>query len=157
MKTTNVFLLMLFAASSVQATLFVHVSYTNGATEFSISGNVNPLALTYRGGPFIGAATGVPAIGPTVPLLGFGGDGDLGLNATVYDLPNLAGPSAFGTGRYDLNPDQHTGSNYVELNFGTGHSIMLDQYTARGATVNDTLAFNDATYAFVGIRPGIYI
>jgi len=34
---------------------------------------------------------------------------------------------------------------------------MLDQYTARGATVNDTLAFNDATYAFVGIRPGIYI
>jgi hypothetical protein len=157
MRTTNIFLLMLFATSSVQANLFVHVSYTNGATEFSISGNVNPLAITYRGGPFIGAATGVPAIGPTTPLLGFGGNGHLGLNATVYNLPNLVGPIAFGTGRYDLNPDQYTGTNYISLAFGSFYSISVDQYTASGATVNDTLAFNDATYAFVGIRPGNYV
>ena len=161
MKTINVLLLplSLLAVGSVQASIFVEARQVNGITQFWISGSVNRLALTYRGGPFIGAATGVPAIGPTVPALGFGGNGSLGLDATVYNLPHLVGPSAFGFGHYSYNPDQFTGTNFIDIAFGSFYSISLDPYTANGATLEDTMAFTrqgHSTYAELGLTPGIY-
>jgi hypothetical protein len=88
--------------------------------------------------------------------LGFGGNGHLGLNATVYNLPNLQGPSAFGVSHSSFNPDQHTGTNYIDFAFGAFYSLSVDQYTAHGATLNDTLAFSDITYGQLGLTPGVY-
>jgi hypothetical protein len=161
MKTKSVLILplLVLAASSVRASIFAEAKQVDGTTQFWISGSVNRLALTYRGGPFIGAATGVPAIEPDVPALGFGGNGSLGLDDTVYNLPNLVGPSAFGVGYYAWNPDQYAGSNFIDIAFGSAYSISLDPYTANGATLEDTMAFTRpgrATYAELGLTPGIY-
>jgi hypothetical protein len=157
MKTTIVFALpiLLLAPSAVHASILVEVSQVGGLTQFTISGNVNPLALTYRAGPFPGGATGVPAINSANPLLGFGGNEDLRLNLTIYNLPNLVGPAAFGTTTFDVYPEQSTGTNFISLALKVGDSISLDQYTAKGATLDDTMAFE--TYAALGLRPGTYI
>jgi hypothetical protein len=92
------------------------------------------------------------------PGAGFWGQWGPTPNATVYNLPNLEGPSAFGVGHFSFNPDQHTGTNFISLAFGSFYSISLDQYTARGATLHDTIAFTEprATYAELGLTPGIY-
>jgi len=160
MKTKNVLVLPLLAlaAGSVHASIFVEAMQVDGITQLSISGSVNPFALTYRGGPFVGGATGVPQIDPTLPEVGFGGNGSLGLNATVYNLPNLVGPSAFGFGQSGNNPDQYTGTNFIDVVL-RGGSIVLDQFTAKGATLDDTMAFTKqyhATYGALGLTPGIY-
>jgi hypothetical protein len=160
MKITNVLLLPLLAlaASAGHASIFVEARQVDGITQFSISGSVNLMAVTYRAGPFLSG--GVPAITPSAPILGFGGNGNLVIDETFYNLPNLAGPSAFGTSHYDWNPDHYTGTNFIELVFQPSYeTIGLDQYTANGATLDDTMAFTRpgrSTYAELGLTPGNY-
>jgi hypothetical protein len=160
MNTTSVLILLflVLVTDSVHASIFVEARPVDG-TQFSISGSVNPLALTYRAGPFVGAATGIPEIDPTLAEVGFGGNGSLGLNATVYNLPNLVGPSAFGAGQYGFNPDQYTGTNFIDIIVGgESGTIVLDQYSANGATLDDTMAFTryPSTYFALGLTPGSY-
>jgi hypothetical protein len=111
----------------------------NGSGAFNLTG------LTFSGstiavGNGIIANVGTIGIGPT--------------SANVDDYTGFTGPTSFGSG------------NFFGASFGSGDKVTfkglsnvieLPQGYSSGASLSDSMTFNNATFASLGLTPGTYV
>jgi PEP-CTERM motif len=130
----------LASAPSAHASLFTFtVTEQGGNVDVTGSGSINLVGLTQIGGGF-----GIPSyIAPSIGRMIVGGD--------FATYGGVSGPDSFGGGG-TTNADNATGDTVgvfvTELLIPTGY--------VSGATLSDSMTFNGATFASLGLTPGVY-
>jgi protein with PEP-CTERM/exosortase system signal len=81
--------------------------------------------------------------GPT----GFGNVAEYG------PIGNLSGPTSFGSGDFPTVPGS---GDFVGINAGTTFLLLPASYIS-GNALSDSMTFNNATFASLGVTPGTYV
>jgi hypothetical protein len=110
------------------------------------SGAINLTGLTFQGSTF-GTITGIRANTGSI------GTGPLAqLNFDFYT--GFTGPTSFGSGASFL---PNTGSGDFVGIFGLAGQIFVPQGYVSGHALTDSMTFNNATFASLGVTPGTYV
>jgi hypothetical protein len=113
------------------------------------SGAINLTGLSFvtsqvgQGGNGVIPNLGVIIIGP----------GTSGLGVDLYT--GFTGPTAFGSG--GSHPANTGSGDLVAIAGLPGGNLFLPQGYISGAALSDTMTFNNATFASLGVTPGTYI
>jgi hypothetical protein len=108
------------------------------------SGAINLTGLT-----FISSGEDNPGI---VPFLGVISTGPFASNIDVYR--GFTGPTDFGSGAGAL-PNTASG-DFVGIS-GVGPDLFVPLNYISGAALSDSMTFNNATFASLGVTPGTYV
>jgi len=137
---------------AVAAVSFVHSAQAYIVTLQEVGSNVvatgsGPINLT--GLTFITSVDNNPGIQAPLGLI------DTGPFATIVDLYNGAvGPATFGSG-LGSSPNTASGDFVGIVGFGGLLSVPLNYVS--GAALSDSMTFNSATFASLGVTPGTYV
>jgi hypothetical protein len=96
-------------------------------------------------------------IGPSVPLI-LTGPKSL-VNVDRYD-GLFTGPTNFGSGLgtvADTGSGDLVGINLFDVLEGVNGLLFLPQGYVSGAALSDSMTFNNATFASLGVTPGTYV
>jgi hypothetical protein len=110
-----------------------------------------PINLTGLTGPSPGQVSGGAVIAPNAAIIQTGPTGLLN-----FDLYGglFTGPANFGSGDFSV---ANTGSgDFVGLNVFVGTLVVPQGYVS-GAALSDSMTFNNATFASLGVTPGTYV
>ena len=133
-----------FAASSAQAGYIVTLKEVGSNVVATGNGPIDLTGLTLitsaGSSPGIQANLGVIATG----AFATGGD--------VYQ--GFTGPTSFGSGGA-FSPDTASG-DFVEVS-GVGLQLLVPVNYVSGAALSDSMTFNNATFASLGVTPGTYV
>jgi hypothetical protein len=108
------------------------------------SGAINLTGLT-----FVGTFTAVSAIGPNQALIQFGASG---VNVPAYS--GFTGPTSFGPGLgVKLIPSS---GDFVGINNSRLKDIFVPVGYVSNTALSNSMTFNSATFASLGVTPGVY-
>lgn len=109
------------------------------------SGTIDLDGLTYVGTSFSVAGV-VPSFGTVV-------DGSAG-GASLDFYTGFTGPSNFGSG--GTTPASSGSGDQVGI-YGKGQYVAVPAGYVSGTTLSDTMTFDNATFASLGLTPGTYV
>ena len=110
------------------------------------SGPINLTGLTFQGSV---STNGVGVL----PLFGIIFTGPTG-SVNVSQYAGFTGPTSFGSGG-PLNANTGSG-DFVGMRGGLGNLFVPQGYVS-GAALSDSMTFNNATLASLGVTPGTYV
>jgi len=110
------------------------------------SGPINLTGLTFQGSV---STNGVGVL----PLFGIIFTGPTG-SVNVSQYAGFTGPTNFGSGG-PLNANTGSG-DFVGMRGGLGNLFVPQGYVS-GAALSDSMTFNNATFASLGLTPGTYV
>src|SRR5262245_59220650 len=112
------------------------------------SGAFNLTGLTFRGSSFeaFRAIRANPAFIGTGTLGGF-----------LDGYTGFTGPTSFGSGGFASGPNTSSGDPVVLDVSNLGGVILVPQGYLSGTTLSDSMTFNNATFASLGVTPGTYV
>jgi len=110
------------------------------------SGPINLTGLTFQGSV---STSGVGVL----PLFGIIFTGPTG-SVNVSQYAGFTGPTSFGSGG-PLNANTGSG-DFVGMRGGLGNLFVPQGYVS-GAALSDSMTFNNATLASLGVTPGTYV
>jgi hypothetical protein len=137
---------------AVAAVSFVHSAQAYIVTLQEVGSNVvanGSGAINLTGLTFIGSADSNPGITAALGLI------DTGPFATSIDVyQGFTGPTDFGSG---LGSSPNTASgDFVGIS-GVGLQLFVPLNYVSGAALSDSMTFNNATFASLGVTPGTYV
>jgi VPDSG-CTERM motif len=112
----------------------------NGSGAFNLTG------LTFLG-------SGPAAESGIIPSLGFIAINAGSVDADVY--VGFTGPTSFGSG--DLSLGNSFSGDFFALEEGIDAFLALPQGYVSGAALSNSMTFNNATFASLGMTPGTYV
>jgi hypothetical protein len=113
----------------------------NGSGAFNLTGLTFEGSTTQIGG-LLNASFGIIVMGPP------------NNEANVDGYTGFSGPSNFGSGGYFF-PNTGSGDR-VDVCFDCGHFIVPQGYLTN-TTLSNSMTFNNATFASLGVTPGTYV
>lgn len=122
---------------------------------FSLSGSFNTASASDSG--IVSPAPGPGEIEPNTPLLKFSTSGAAG-SVIIWTLPNISGPSAFGSGSF-LPADSGASNSNLEFSPFIKGGGTLNLYTSyvSGTSLSDVMTFSGQSFSSLGITPGSYV
>lgn len=144
----------LLAAGSAQATIIINVTQVGSDVVFSLSGSFNTASAIDSG--IVTPAPGPGQIDPNFSIFKFSTSGAKD-SVIHWVLPNVSGPSAFGSGVFDQADSGASNSNLEFVPFIKGQTT-LNLYTSyvSGTSLSDTMTFSGQSFASLGVTPGTY-
>jgi hypothetical protein len=105
-------------------------------------------AIDLTGLTFITSGNDNPGIDPELGLIG------TGAASRVDTYQGFTGPTSFGSGR-GSSPNTTSG-DFVSMS-GDGQQLFVPHHYVSGAALSDSMTFNNATLATLGVTPGTYV
>jgi len=97
----------------------------------------------------LGPAGGSPYIAPSQGLI------QIGTAASADDYTGFTGPTSFGSGGNTF-PSSSSGDFVAIAGSSTPKGMQVPQGYVSGQSLSDTMTFNSATFASLGVTPGTY-
>ena len=107
-------------------------------------------AIDLTGLTFITSGNNGPGIQASLGLIGTGPFG-----AIVDTYQGFTGPTSFGSGIGGRSPNTASGDS-VSIS-GAGQQLFVPHNYVSGAALSDSMTFNNATLAALGVTPGTYV
>src|SRR5262245_60314076 len=159
MKTTSLKLFQPVALATLAITILWGVSIRPAQAGYTVtlqqvganvvatgSGAIDLTGLTFVGS----AGSDNPGIDGPSGLIGTGPFG-----AIVDTYQGFTGPTSFGIGPGVHSPNTASG-DFVSMS-GNGQQLFVQHNYVSGAALSDSMTFNNATLATLGVTPGTYV
>jgi hypothetical protein len=132
------------SVSSVEADYIVTLQQVGSTVVATGSGAFDLTGLTS-----LGPGIGSPYIAPSQGLI------QIGTAASAAEYTGFAGPTSFGSGGNTF-PSSSSGDFVAIAGSSTPKIMSVPQAYVSGQSLSDTMTFNIATFASLGVTPGTY-
>ena len=135
---------LLLGVQSAKAVITVKATQVGADVDFTMTGSLASDSVVVQASDY-SWGQGIQANPPHVI---FGP----GFNGTLYSLPNLTGPTSFGSGGFD-NPSGNSGT----ASYFTPEDAYIITTGGLDTALSASMTFANATFSSLGVTPGTYI